>query len=708
MTAERASREVTSVERGRWKELVEQIDDHRYRYYVLDAPVVADAEYDVLERELIDLETAFPELRTPDSPTQHVGGAATETFAPVAHLERMMSLDNVFSLEEFEQWAARVDRDADGVDAWLCEVKIDGLAVNLLYEHGVLVRAATRGDGRTGEDVTVNVKTIAGIPHRLSDDAGIPVPARVEVRGEVFFPVAGFAALNEELVAAGRAPFANPRNAAAGSLRQKDARVTASRPLAMTVHGIGAYDGPPLLRQSQAYELLHGWGLPTSTHFRVVATAAEAAAFIAHTGAHRHDVEHEIDGAVIKVDDRALQERLGATSRAPRWAIAFKYPPEEVTTRLLDIRVGVGRTGRVTPYAVMEPVKVAGSTVENATLHNRDVVVRKGILIGDMVVLRKAGDVIPEIVGPVAELRTGAERPFVMPTVCPECATPLAPAKDGDVDLRCPNAQHCPAQLRERLFSLAGRGALDIEGLGYQAAVALTETGAIVDEGALFDVDASALRALPFFTRDPRKGEEGPQLTAGALKLLDQLTAAKSQPLWRVIVALSIRHVQGVAAQALARHFGDLDALMAATPEELREIDGVGPEIADAITDWFAVDWHRGIVERWRAAGVRMRDDVVEQGEQPLAGFTVVITGSVPGFTRDGAEEAVTSLGAKAAGSVSKKTHLVVVGEGAGSKAAKAEGLGVPILPAERFRVLLDEGMEAALAAAREAGDTGP
>ncbi len=356
MTAERASREVTSVERGRWKELVEQIDEHRYRYYVLDAPVVADTEYDALERELIDLETAFPELRTPDSPTQHVGGAATATFAPVTHLERMMSLDNVFSLEEFEQWAARVERDADGIDAWLCEVKIDGLAVNLLYEHGVLVRAATRGDGRTGEDVTVNVKTIAGIPHRLSDDAGVPVPARVEVRGEVFFPVAGFAALNEELVAAGRAPFANPRNAAAGSLRQKDARVTASRPLAMTVHGIGAYDGPPLLRQSQAYELLHGWGLPTSTHFRVVATAAEAAAFIAHTGAHRHDVEHEIDGAVIKVDDRALQERLGATSRAPRWAIAFKYPPEEVTTRLLDIRVGVGRTGRVTPYAVMEPV----------------------------------------------------------------------------------------------------------------------------------------------------------------------------------------------------------------------------------------------------------------------------------------------------------------------------------------------------------------
>ena len=693
--------EAKTADRARWKELAETIEDHRYRYYVLDAPVVSDGEYDVLERELIALETAFPELRTPDSPTQRVGGSITSLFTPVQHAERMLSLDNVFSPEEFEQWAARAERDAGGVNAWLCELKIDGLAVNLLYEEGVLVRAATRGDGQTGEDVTVNVKTIAAIPHRLTGTKQHPVPARVEVRGEIFFPVAGFEALNAELVAAGKPPFANPRNTAAGSLRQKDPRVTASRPLSMTVHGIGAYDGEQLARQSQAYELLRAWGLPTSTHYKVVATAAEAAAFIVYTGQHRHDVEHEIDGAVIKVDDRALQDRLGSTSRAPRWAIAYKYPPEEVTTRLLDIRVGVGRTGRVTPYAVMEPVKVAGSTVENATLHNQEVVLRKGILIGDMVVLRKAGDVIPEIVGPVAELRTGAERAFVMPSICPECGAALAPAKDGDIDVRCPNSRECPAQLRERLFSLASRSALDIEGLGYQAAVALTAAKTIGDEGALFSLDARLLQSVPFFTRDPKKGEEGPQLSAGAIKLLDQLQAAKQQPLWRVIVALSIRHVQGVAAQALAKHFHDIDAIAAASREELQQIDGVGPEIADSVIDWFSEDWHREIVEAWRAAGVCLKEEIADVGEQPLAGFTIVITGSVPGFTRDGAEEAVTSRGAKAAGSVSKKTHLVVVGEGAGSKAAKAEELGVPVLPAERFDVLLEQGLDAAISVAR-------
>ncbi len=693
--------EATTADRARWKELAETIEEHRYRYYVLDAPVVSDGEYDLLERELIALETAFPELRTPDSPTQHVGGSITNLFAPVQHAERMMSLDNVFSPEEFRQWAARVERDAGVVNAWLCELKIDGLAVSLLYEDGVLVRAATRGDGQTGEDVTVNVKTIAAIPHRLTGTKQHPVPGRVEVRGEIFFPVAGFDALNAELVAAGKSPFANPRNTAAGSLRQKDPRVTASRPLSMTVHGIGAYDGEPLERQSQAYELLRAWGLPTSMHYKVVATAAEAAAFIVYTGQHRHDVEHEIDGAVIKVDDRALQNRLGSTARAPRWAIAYKYPPEEVTTRLLDIRVGVGRTGRVTPYAVMEPVKVAGSTVENATLHNQEVVVRKGILIGDMVVLRKAGDVIPEIVGPVAELRTGAESAFVMPTVCPECGATLAPAKDGDIDVRCPNSRECPAQLRERLFSLASRSALDIEGLGYQAAVALTEAKTIGDEGALFSLNAELLRSVPFFTRDPKKGEEGPQLSAGAIKLLDQLQAAKQQPLWRVIVALSIRHVQGVAAQALAKHFHALDAIAAASREELQQIDGVGPEIADSVIDWFAEEWHREIVEAWGAAGVSLQEEIAEIGEQPLAGSTIVITGSVPGFTREGAEEAVTSRGAKAAGSVSKKTHLVVVGEGAGSKAAKAEELGVPVLPAERFDVLLEQGLDAAIAVAR-------
>ena len=693
--------DATSADRARWKELAELITDHRYRYYVLDAPVISDGEYDALEQELIALETTFPELRTPDSPTQHVGGEITNLFEPVEHLERMMSLDNVFSLEEFETWAARVERDANAAIEWLCELKIDGLAVNLLYEDGVLTRAATRGDGRTGEDVTVNVKTIKNIPHRLTESKQHPIPKRVEVRGEVFFPVAEFEALNAELVKAGKPPFANPRNTAAGSLRQKDPRITASRSLAMTVHGIGAYDGEPLTRQSQAYEILQAWGLPTSTHYKVVPSVKDAIAFIQYVAQHRHDVEHEIDGAVVKVDDRNVQQALGATSRAPRWAIAYKYPPEEVTTRLLDIRVSVGRTGRATPFAVMEPVKVSGSTVEMATLHNQEEVERKGVLIGDMVVLRKAGDVIPEVVGPVAELRTGKERPFVMPTNCPECGAPLSAQKEGDVDLRCPNSRSCPAQLRERLFYIASRGALDIEGLGYQAATALLEAGTLTDEAGLFDLTAADLQQVEFFTREPKKGEVGPQLSAGALKLLEQLEAAKQQSLWRVLVSLSIRHVGPTAAQALAREFRDLHAIAAASRDALAEVDGVGAVIADSIKEWFDVDWHRNIVERWAAAGVRMQEAAVDVGEQSLSGFTIVITGSVPGFTRDGAEEAITSRGAKAAGSVSKKTHLVVVGEGAGSKAAKAEELGVPVLPSEHFAVLLEQGMDAALALTR-------
>lgn len=693
--------DATSADRARWKELAELITDHRYRYYVLDAPVISDGEYDALEQELIALEAKFPELRTPDSPTQHVGGEITNLFEPVEHLERMMSLDNVFSIAELEAWAARVERDAGGAIAWLCELKIDGLAVNLLYEDGVLVRAATRGDGRTGEDVTVNVKTIKNIPHRLTASAKHPVPKRVEVRGEVFFPVAGFEALNAELVEAGKPPFANPRNTAAGSLRQKDPRITASRPLAMTVHGIGAYDGEPLTRQSQAYEILHAWGLPTSTHYKVVTSVQDVVSFIEYVGKHRHDVEHEIDGAVVKVDDRAVQEALGATSRAPRWAIAYKYPPEEVTTRLLDIRVSVGRTGRATPFGVMEPVKVSGSTVEMATLHNQEEVARKGVLIGDMVVLRKAGDVIPEIVGPVAELRNGSERAFVMPTACPECGSKLAAQKEGDVDLRCPNSRSCPAQLRERLFYIASRGGLDIEGLGYQAAAALLEAGVLADEAGLFDLSADDLVRVPFFTRDPKKGESGPQLSAGAVKLLEQLQTAKSQALWRVLVSLSIRHVGPTAAQALAREFHDLRRIAEASRDELAGVDGVGAVIADSIVEWFAVDWHRNIVDTWAASGVRMNEDVAPVGEQPLAGYTIVITGSVPGYSRDGAEEAITSRGAKAAGSVSKKTHLVVVGEGAGSKAAKAAELGVPVLPAEQFAVLLEQGMDAALQVAQ-------
>src|SRR6478752_1857016 len=491
--------------RHEWTDLAEQVRTHQFAYHVRDAPTISDGEYDALFRRLNDLEDAYPGLRTPDSPTQQVGATFSTDFAAVDHLERMLSLDNVFSADELAAWALRVARDAGGADFhYLCELKIDGLAVNLLYERGRLVRAATRGDGRTGEDVTHNVRTIEGIPHRL---AGTDHPESVEIRGEVFFPVAAFAELNAGLVEAGKAPFANPRNAAAGSLRQKDPRVTATRPLRMLVHGIGARRGFDMTRQSESYAVLRDWGLPVSSRFEVVDDIASVQAYVDHYGENRHVVEHELDGIVVKVDEVAVQRRLGSTSRAPRWAIAFKYPPEEVTTKLLDIRVNVGRTGRVTPYGVMKPVKVAGSTVEMATLHNAFEVVRKGVLIGDTVVLRKAGDVIPEIVGPVVDLRDGSERAFEMPTHCPECGTELAPQKEGDKDIRCPNSQYCPAQLRERVFGMAGRGAFDIEALGWEGAIALLESGAIADEGDIFSLTEEDIARVPLYTRAAKKGE---------------------------------------------------------------------------------------------------------------------------------------------------------------------------------------------------------
>ncbi len=682
---------VPAEARERAVELAKQIDEHQYRYYVLDAPVVSDAEYDALLRELTDLEERYPGVRTPDSPTQRVGGTYSTLFSPVQHLERMMSLDNVFSAEELQAWAERVLRDAGGEVRWLCEVKHDGLAVDLVYEGGRLVRAATRGDGRTGEDVTANVRTLANVPAAL-DASRRPVPELLEVRGEVYFPVAGFADLNAGLVAAGKAPFANPRNAAAGSLRQKDPRVTASRPLRLVVHGLGARRGFQPATQSEAYQALVDWGLPASGQFRVVDDLAAVSAFIAHYDEHRHDLDHEIDGVVVKVDDFATQGRLGATSRAPRWAIAYKYPPEEVTTKLLDIQVNVGRTGRVTPFGVMAPVRVSGSTVEMATLHNQDEVRRKGVLIGDTVVLRKAGDVIPEIVGPVVELRDGSERAFVMPTHCPACGTPLAPEKEGDVDIRCPNARSCPAQLRERVFHLAGRGALDIEVLGYEAGAALLECGLIADEGDLFGLTAERLAGCAFFTR-----KDG-GLSTNAAKLLDNLERAKAQPLWRVLVALSIRHVGPTAAQALARELRDLDRIASTAAEELAAVEGVGPVIAEAIIEWFAVDWHRELVAKWRAAGVRMADAAESDGPRPLDGVVVVLTGTLAGWTRDAATEALQARGAKVTGSVSKTTGFVVAGDAPGSKYDKALQLGVPVLDADGLRVLLEQGPEAARA----------
>ncbi|WP_445443867.1 NAD-dependent DNA ligase LigA [Clavibacter sp. km1a] len=750
---------------ARVDELRAEIERHRDEYYEGNASTVSDAEYDALVHELEALEEAHPELRSQDSPTQRVGGRAETTlFAPVTHAERMLSLDNVFSEEELAEWAAKVERDAgSGRVRYLSELKIDGLAINLRYEHGVLVTAATRGDGVVGEDVTQNVLTMGTVPERL---AGTGHPPLVEVRGEIFFPVAEFDELNARQLEVGERVFANPRNAAAGSLRQKEEGKTAARlelmqarirRLRMLVHGIGAWPVRELERdahvsaQSEVYGLLAGWGLPISTHFRVFDDVADVVAFVRRHGAHRAEVEHQIDGIVIKVDDLGLHEELGATSRAPRWATAYKYPPEEVNTKLLDIVVSVGRTGRATPFAVMEKVEVAGSEVRQATLHNQQVVKAKGVLIGDTVVLRKAGDVIPEVLGPVVELRDGTEREFVMPTLCPECSTPLRPAKEGDIDLRCPNARSCPAQVRGRVEHVASRGALDIEGLGEVAAAALTqplepEDPPLETEAGLFELTMADLvpitvvvrdaetgmlkvdertgeakRVTPFRRRrQKRDGEFDPAAPWGdpdsvpsksAEVLLENLEKAKTQDLWRILVALSIRHVGPVAARALAGWFGSLDAIRAASREELAAVDGVGGIIADALLDWFEVDWHREIVDRWERAGVvtavpgHPGPGAAAAAGGVLAGLTVVATGSLEGYTREGALEAIMAAGGKAGSSVSKKTHYVAAGPGAGSKLGKAEALGVRIIDAAEFRLLVEQGPDAiALPEAEPAG----
>jgi DNA ligase (NAD+) len=770
--------------RERHARLAAEVADHQFRYYVLDAPIVSDGQFDALWRELVELEEKHPELSTPDSPTQKVGSKFSTDFTAHDHLERMLSLDNAFSPDEMRAWAERVAREVGEV-SYLCELKIDGLAVNLLYENGLLTRALTRGDGRTGEDITLNMRTLEEVPERLTGTAEFPVPELVEVRGEVYFRLADFEALNASLVEAGKPPFANPRNTAAGSLRQKDPRVTGSRHLRLICHGLGKRIGFDPRRQSEAYAALRTWGLPVSDRTVVRHGVGEVLEHVTYWGEHRHDIEHEIDGVVVKVDEVALQRRLGATSRAPRWAIAYKYPPEEATTKLLDIRVNVGRTGRVTPFAFMEPVTVSGSTVSLATLHNADEVRRKGVLIGDRVVIRKAGDVIPEVLGPVVDARDGTERAFVMPTHCPECGTALARQKAGDVDLRCPNARSCPAQLRERLFHLAGRGAFDIEVLGYEAATALLTSGVLQDEGDVFALTEDDLLRVELFRT------KAGALSANGRKLLDNLDSAKDRPLWRVLVALSIRHVGPTAAQALAREFGSLDAIEAAAEQAARDteaagvaltsdgaagepdpaengdvpapgsetasvtavagpdetavgdaaaaeaeraaaedaeadaraaaeakvardaarartravaaalapiasVDGVGPTIAAAVRDWFAVDWHRDVVARWRAAGVRMVDEVDTSVPRTLEGLSIVVTGSMEGFSRDEAKEAIMSRGGRAAGSVSKKTAFVVAGDAPGSKYDKALELGVPLLDESGFRVLLERGPEAA------------
>lgn len=723
-----AARTPSTSARERYADLVELVQKYRAAYYNDDAPLVSDAEFDRLYSELERIEALNPELVTNDSPTQVVGGDVSVAFAAVDHLTRMYSLEDVFSLAELEAWLRRAEASVEKrhgtAPQWLTELKIDGLAVNLLYRDGVLVRAATRGDGTTGEDITHNVATIKDIPQKLH---GTGFPAEMEIRGEVYIASKDFAALNEQMVAAGRAPYANPRNTAAGSLRQKDPAETAKRPLSMYVHGIGAREGLETTSQSQTYAQLKEWGMPTSPYYKVLDTLEEVMGFIAHYGEHRHDLIHEIDGIVVKVDDFATQRELGHTSRVPRWSVAYKYPPEEVNTKLLDIRVNVGRTGRVTPYAVMTPVKVAGSTVEMATLHNQDVVKAKGVLIGDTVVLRKAGDVIPEVVGPVVALRTGDEREFVMPTHCPSCGTELAPAKEGDIDIRCPNARSCPAQLTERVAHLAGRGGFDIEALGYEAAAALTtgpgpdpaENGGVImpsgpgpltseaDVFTIADLDLSGVvvwreirakgegtgrfQQVPYFyTKATAKKPSVP--TRNTEKLFEELEKAKSQPLWRVLVALSIRHVGPTASRALATAFGSMDAIRAASEVALADVDGVGPIIAEALVEWFAVDWHREIVDTWAAAGVRMQDEVDESTPRTLEGLTLVVTGTLPNFSRDEAKEAIITRGGKAAGSVSKQTSYVVAGENAGTKLDKAESLGVKVLDEDGFVRLLAEG----------------
>ena len=666
------------------QELSEEIRDHQFKYYVLDAPSITDAAFDKLWNQLLELERKYPQYKLESSPTLEVGGGFATAFTQHDHIEKMMSLDNVFDNEELDTWFDRIEK-AGVKNTWLCEVKVDGLAINLLYENGRLTRALTRGNGTTGEDVTLNIKTIKSVPTDLS---GKNLPATLEVRGEVFFPLQAFDDLNDSLEEAGKPRFANPRNAAAGSLRQKDPKITASRPLDVVVHGIGAATGIKFDQQSSAYELLKGWGLPTSSRYKVVSNRKEVIAFIDQYEKNRHNVEHEIDGVVIKVNEIDAQNNLGFTSRAPKWAIAYKYPPEEVSTKLLDIKVSVGRTGRVTPFAYMEPVKVAGSTVTNATLHNAQEIVRKGILIGDTVLIRKAGDVIPEVLAPVIEKRTGAERAFVMPTKCPDCGSKLRAMSEGDVDIRCPNSQSCPAQVVERLFYIGSRSALDIDVLGYEAAAALLADKLVTDEGDLFSLTLKDLSKSDFFTK-----KDG-SISLIADRFVAGLELAKSRPLWRVLVALSIRHVGPTSAQALANKFGSIANIQKASADELANIDGVGGVIAEAIVEWFEIDWHKEIIKKWEKAGVALVDAPKEKIPQTLAGLTIVATGSLSGFTRDEITEAITSRGGKAASSVSSKTDFVVAGDSAGSKLDKATELGITILDEAGFKKLLEKGIK--------------
>ena len=670
--------------RREWNDLAQEVRQHRDLYYNKQ-PIISDAEFDELFAKLQKLEAEHPELAVPDSPTMEVGApvAASSSFANVEHLEPMRSLDNVFDLDELRKWLERTPSES-----YLTELKIDGLSINLTYRDGELVQAATRGDGRVGEDVTANARVISDIPHVLNGSDEYPVPAVLEVRGEVYISIDDFPEVNAQRIAEGGKPFANPRNAAAGSLRQKNVEDVRKRKLRMICHGIGYSEGFTPATLDEAYRALEAWGLPVSSKTMLVHTTKEIIERVDYWAdpANREDLLHEIDGLVIKVDSIAEQRALGSTSRAPRWAIAYKYPPEEVTTTLLDIQVGVGRTGRVTPFAIMEPVFVAGTTVSKATLHNQTEIKRKGVLLGDTVVIRKAGEIIPEVLGPVVEKRDGTEREYIFPTFCPACGTRLAPAKEEDADWRCPNTRNCPNQLAERLTYLAGRKAFDIEVLGEKGAFDLIRSGILTDEADLFDLDREKLSASKVYTAKSGK------INSNGEKLLNNIAAAKEAPLSRVLVGLSIRHVGSTASRALAARYRSMDVLRAATAEDIAETEGIGSTIAQSFKDWFEVDWHRNIVDKWAAAGVNMEENTTEQLPQTLEGMTVVVTGSLEGFSRDSAKEAIVSRGGKASGSVSKKTTYVVVGEKAGSKETKARDLGLTILDEEQFVRLLETG----------------
>jgi DNA ligase (NAD+) len=656
----------------RVEELREQINHHSYRYHVLDDPEVSDIEYDELVRELQRLEDAFPELITPDSPTQRVGAAPADLFAPVEHRAPMLSLDNAFSFEELDAWYARVVRGVGDGARFACELKIDGVACALTYEKGVLVKAATRGDGRIGEDITANVRTVQGVPRKLEVKE---CPVVIEVRGEMYLPVRAFEELNEQIQEAGGRAFSNPRNAAAGSLRQKDPKVTAKRPLRLWVHSFGAAEGIAFGAHTEFLAWASSAGLPVPPTSERRDSIDSVKDYLTYWGEHRHSVDWEIDGTVVKVDQTDLQRELGATSHAPRWAIAYKFPPEERTALLKKIDIHTGRTGKVTPFAVLDPVFVGGVTVTYATLHNEDEVWRKDVRQGDTVIVRRAGDVIPEIVGPVPAKRKKGARRWKMPANCPSCGTPLV-RKEGEADYRCPNRRGCPSQGIEWLFHFAGRGAMDIEHLGYMTVMRLLEAGLIEDPADIYALDAEKLSQLPGFK------------DKAITNVLSQVEASKDRPIWRLLVGLNIRHVGSHVAQVLARAFGSIDALMAASEDEIDAVPEIGPEIAATVAEWFDEAENVALIEKLRAAGVRMADErpAEPEGPKPLEGQTIVLTGGLDTLSREEATALAEGAGARVSSSVSKKTSFVVAGESPGTKYEKAVALGIEILDEAAFR----------------------